>query len=178
MNRRYDNEYEQDVFKRIAQLDKPIRDYIFDHMLESIEEYYPVIFSDESDLRMDSPFEELLYLAMVEALEIEQIHYGRHNFDIIFNPKFEEKINGKTYRVDFILGCLVNGKQFSVAIECDIFQEKTKTQAAKDKSREQALIAIGNSVLRFTSSQIWDDPKQCAQEIITTIKTLAGMTEK
>jgi hypothetical protein len=54
-------------------------------------------------------------------------------------------------------------------IECDghDFHERTKEQAAKDRSRDRAATIAGIDVLRFTGSEIWRDPWECAGQIIT-----------
>ncbi len=72
-----------------------------------------------------------------------------------------------SYRVDFLLSrVIVGGRVVHVAIECDghEFHEKTKQQAARDKSRDRDLIARGITVLRFTGSEIWRDAAKCARE--------------
>lgn len=59
------------------------------------------------------------------------------------------------------------GGNIFLAIECDghDYHERTKEQAARDKSRDRALVAAGFSVLRFTGSEIWHRPDQCVDEI-------------
>lgn len=63
------------------------------------------------------------------------------------------------YRVDFLLEVRLPGKTAALVIECDghAFHEKTKDQAARDKSRDRALTALGYTVLHFTGSEIWKD---------------------
>jgi very-short-patch-repair endonuclease len=53
-----------------------------------------------------------------------------------------------------------------VGIECDghAFHEKTKDQAARDKSRDRDLQNMGMRVFRFTGSEIYRDPISCADE--------------
>lgn len=60
-----------------------------------------------------------------------------------------------------------------IMIECDghAFHERTKAQAAKDKSRDRQLQAGGFSVLRFTGSEIWADPSKCVRQIEESIET-------
>lgn len=78
-------------------------------------------------------------------------------------PQFETG----PYRVDFLIGWNI-GKhmQTSIVVECDghDFHEKTKKQAARDKSRDRALSAEFARVLRFTGSEIYADPVGCAAQ--------------
>lgn len=52
-------------------------------------------------------------------------------------------------------------------VECDghDFHERTKGQAARDRSRDRALQGFGATVLRFTGSEIVSDPRGCAGEV-------------
>lgn len=78
------------------------------------------------------------------------------------------EIDGAPIRLDFAIK--VPGGA-SVAIECDghEFHERTKEQAARDKSRDRALTAAGWKVLRFTGSEIWRDANQCANEALAIV---------
>ena len=53
-------------------------------------------------------------------------------------------------------------------MECDghDFHERTKAQAAHDKTRDRALQARGLKVLRYTGSEIWADPFGCALDVL------------
>lgn len=53
-------------------------------------------------------------------------------------------------------------------VECDghDFHERTKDQAARDRSRDRSATLSGIELLRFTGSELWRDPWGCAGEII------------
>lgn len=113
--------------------------------------------------RCESPIEKLIALAFVT----EQL--GNPDLQIFV----EKQVKIDRYRVDFILHVLDRGKWpnerlASVIIECDghDFHEKTKEQAARDKSRDRFLQSQGYTVLRFTGSEIWKDAEACARESI------------
>jgi very-short-patch-repair endonuclease len=59
----------------------------------------------------------------------------------------------------------------TVAVECDghAFHERTKEQAARDKSRDRTLLGMGWPVMRFTGSEIFADADDCANDIADTI---------
>ncbi|MHA6684475.1 endonuclease domain-containing protein [Mesorhizobium sp. A556] len=85
-----------------------------------------------------------------------------HPYTTLIIPQFKVK----EYRLDF---ALFNRAEPSVkiAIECDghNFHERTKEQAQRDKSRDRALQTAGYKVLRFTGSEIYRKPMDCAHEV-------------
>lgn len=70
------------------------------------------------------------------------------------------------YRVDFLLE---SGEcpGVNLVVECDghDFHERTKEQAARDRSRDRDLQAKGYIILRFTGSEIYRDAWKCAEEV-------------
>jgi len=83
------------------------------------------------------------------------------------------------YRVDFLLYGISahsddrsNWLRVALIVECDghDFHEKTKAQAKRDKKRDRDLVARGFTVMRFTGSEIWRDPRACIREAISFIR--------
>lgn len=71
------------------------------------------------------------------------------------------------YRVDFLIGVKREGGSVPwLVVECDghDFHERTKEQAAKDRSRDRDLQAKGYRVFRFTGSELYRKPLGCASE--------------
>lgn len=104
----------------------------------------------------ESPIERMLGEELVRVLDVV--------------PQHEVEAGWRRYRLDFavIFGgprCYRFGK---VAVECDghDFHERTKEQAAHDRSRDRALTRHGWTVLRFTGSEINRDARRCAQEVL------------
>jgi len=94
-----------------------------------------------------------------------------HNSEVLITSQY--KI-GK-YRADFLVW-IAKGTQFrGVVVECDghDFHEKTKDQAARDKSRDRAIVEAGFPVLRFTGSEIWRDPHGCAMQVQKVMQDIA-----
>lgn len=60
----------------------------------------------------------------------------------------------------------------NIVVECDghDFHEKTKEQAKKDKKRDRTFQSLGYNVFRFTGSEIWQDPINCAEEILSQLE--------
>lgn len=81
-----------------------------------------------------------------------------------------------SYRVDFLIEQFKHdpeskdgfGFSRAVIVECDghEFHEKTKQQAKRDRQRERAIQALGYQILRFTGSEIFNDPFKCAEEVL------------
>jgi len=82
-------------------------------------------------------------------------------------PQFKLETAGRSMRIDLALFPWSGSPCSPVAIELDghDFHERTKEQAAKDKSRDRDLQAAGWRVLRFTGSEVWRDPKRCVREM-------------
>lgn len=117
-----------------------------------------------------SPIEQILYNTFnVRVVEREikediylisqkQISIGRkrHYADLYFDT--EEALD-------------LEGIDFRLVIECDghDYHHASKQQVRKDYERETALKMAGYDILRFTGSQIYDDPCGCADIIIDYI---------
>ena len=70
------------------------------------------------------------------------------------------------YRADFVLGC--RGAAMVVEVDGHDWHERTKGQAARDRERDRAMLAIGYPVVRFTGSQLHEDPAECARRSVET----------
>lgn len=87
-------------------------------------------------------------------------------------PQF--KIGG--FRADFMVelwdGCALPTDRAPInvrlLVECDghAFHDKTKEQAARDKSRDRSITAHGLPVMRFTGSEIHKNAFTCAMEVM------------
>jgi very-short-patch-repair endonuclease len=83
------------------------------------------------------------------------------------------------YRVDFLIyGISADCDDRStwgrvkLVVECDghDFHEKTKQQAKRDKQRDRKLMSKGYSVMRFTGSEIWNDPRKAVHEVLSFVR--------
>jgi very-short-patch-repair endonuclease len=93
----------------------------------------------------------------------------------------ERQVQIDNYRVDFVISAWTEGRVWGgkegpqdgaprwrkLIVECDghEFHERTKEQAARDRSRDRALTAFGYEVFRFTGSELWRDPLGCARQV-------------
>lgn len=72
---------------------------------------------------------------------------------------------------------MVWGNQ-NIAVEVDghDFHERTKAQAQHDKSRDRIFQQLGYLVFRYTGSEVWSDPINCAKEVINA--ALGGVVKE
>lgn len=79
------------------------------------------------------------------------------------------------YRADFLFkvadkdGVL---QQLVVEVDGHDYHERTKSQAAHDKSRDRWMTGNGYHVMRFTGSEVYANPFKCAQDVADRIYVL------
>jgi very-short-patch-repair endonuclease len=127
---------------------------------------------------VESPIELQLALA-IEAYS--QISYGS-DF-VAFAPNMERakliadnftgaifvpQIEFGGYRFDFLASCY-NQKNFFIECDGHEFHERTKKQAARDRSKDRTAQIAGFPILRFTGSEIYNRPRLCAEEVCLLI---------
>lgn len=135
---------------------------------------------------VESPIEYKLLIAMFmyhrlfEGPHIEVISQG-YAFNgvpyaaTVIVPQYEVSGPSGKMRFDFAL-MKSPGMEAEIAIECDghDFHERTKEQAKSDRSRDRAIQARGLKILRFTGSEIHNDPFGCAAEVFRIFSTDRG----
>ena len=139
----------------------------------------------------DSPIERLLLAALYAEHEIQ-------HFDTIFmgdSKPTERFYRDETiyiyqqakvgpYRCDFLIYDVSTPKEVKeprwMVVECDghDFHEKTKEQAKRDKARDRYFQGKGYRVLRFTGSEIWNDPLGTAEEVLSHLSCNDGWRER
>lgn len=86
------------------------------------------------------------------------------------------------YRADFLFTINdVEGKEQKLVVEMDghDFHERTKAQAAHDKARDRWMTGEGYQVMRFTGSEVWRNPFQVVEEVVSRLHMLRyGESEK
>jgi very-short-patch-repair endonuclease len=109
------------------------------------------------------------YLVVKEAA-IAEMALARNSRITIIRPQAQIE----AYRVDFLVTYRLwdgidpgDRIDASIVIECDghDFHEKTKEQASKDKARDRRLQMLGCRVFRFSGSDLYQRPIDCAQEV-------------
>lgn len=124
--------------------------------------------------------QKIIPSVLYEKIEspIEQIFITAFELYLIFNQKEdvflfsqkEIKVNDKKYIVDFYFEKDEYVNKFNtdkkIIIECDgyEFHQKTKEQVQKDNEREYNLKMAGYEILRFSGTQIYNNPFKCAED--------------
>lgn len=125
----------------------------------------------------ESPIEKALYSALGAHLPELAAYLGEADFA---DPRVREHYHWRDgiwifpqlyfpelgARVDFFAMVNWGGLTDGVVIECDghDFHERTKEQAAGDRSRDRAFAKANITVLRFTGSEIFKDAEACARD--------------
>lgn len=76
------------------------------------------------------------------------------------------------WKVDFVLGKRGNDdRPHFVVVECDghDFHERTKEQAAKDRSRDRRLQDAGFRIHRYTGHELYKQPYECVSQALTAL---------
>lgn len=82
-------------------------------------------------------------------------------------PQHNLTARGRACRLDFAVLPNDPAACQPIAVELDghDFHERTKEQAASDRSRDRSLHMAGWEVLRFTGSELWKDPAKCVRDL-------------
>jgi very-short-patch-repair endonuclease len=172
-------------------------DLLVEQVLGSVERQvaYRASYFEQGSGAGDTPIEKLFFLALQM-----QIEYGDDNVvdftlefmrevvlldgppdhhPIIIVPQAEIEGVG---RVDFLIRAYATCEREmepglkpgwrNLIIECDghDFHERTKEQAAKDRSRDRASTLTGYEVFRFTGAELWRDPLGCAKQVAAWVE--------
>ena len=125
-----------------------------------------------------SQIEKIFFVAfrIVENLRINEMQDICFGFHVI--PQFAIVCDKHIYYADFMIifeNFTDPNNGYSLIIECDghDFHEKTKEQVKRDNERTYALKKHGEDILRFSGSQIYNDPIKCANDVFDYILTKA-----
>lgn len=122
----------------------------------------------ESLINCESPIEQLLSIELANIRLENMISYNPY-IDVIAIEKQETiKVKNKKYRVDFLIPVSYKNQDgITFVIECDgyDFHQKTKKQVEEDNKRQRDLQEAGYEVIRFSGTEIYHKPYQCATAI-------------
>lgn len=127
--------------------------------------------------RCESPIELMFLAAFIVELADDSpdliidfsssnrcVHYPRED-----SCSFAAQADLGQYRSDFYIEMATYQTVWlRVAIECDghEFHERTKEQARRDRRRDRWMQSNGIAILRFTGSEIWENARTCALQVI------------
>lgn len=134
----------------------------------------------------DSPIEKLFSMALIIRVRFSINNYalalplsniredGRRPYnevchDLVFVPQAQLPWG----RVDFVVQRPIRGRDDmamwrNLIVECDghDFHERTKDQAARDRSRDREAQLAGFTIFRFTGAELWRDAWGCAGKVL------------
>jgi len=125
----------------------------------------------------ESPIEQIFSMAF------NIINFLYYNDILRLDEQAEINTGKKTYRVDFLFDsqgefsdfytCQNN---FKLVIECDghEFHHATKEQVKRDNERQMNLKKAGYDIIRFSGTQLYEDPWKCAEDAIEYILSNLG----
>lgn len=137
-------------------------------------------------VRCESPIEEMMASALIYSQAFEgstgEEHFLCCDYSWPYDPApfggtfFYSQAAVGPYRVDFLIRAASDDAVKFVVVECDghDFHERTKEQAARDRSRDRWMAERDITVLRFTGSEIHKDALACAESISNVICRLMG----
>lgn len=145
----------------------------------------------EAFARCDSPAERLFLIGFTTGTDVDwpgdhvytapdgtEVHatdVSAHGLDL------EQQVELGPYRVDFLIRSRdsLGNMEWGLVIEIDghDFHERTKEQAAADRSRDRELTANGFRVIRFTGSEVYADPTRCALAVVNICEAIAGAVQ-
>lgn len=124
----------------------------------------------------ESQIEKAMLTAMVEAAHAHGYRVSKRptgSGTIAIRP--QQRVGN--YRADFVVAYAFHGAEIDLVVECDgqVFHERTKQQAARDKRRDRFLTAQGYRLLRFTGAEIHASAARCAADVLAMV--MAFQTE-
>lgn len=122
-----------------------------------------------------SPIEQILFVASEVSIFLE---FARCNYCVNIIPQCVIETEKNTYFVDFlyIFSTFYENNHglkeeivYELVVECDghDFHQKTKKQVEHDNERELEIQMSGYDVVRFSGSQIYNNPFKCADDALS-----------
>lgn len=115
-----------------------------------------------------SPIEKIFYVAF-EIVCLFRRDELPDFVDCMYSyPQLEIETNAHRYIADFSIGAENEEGIYTILlVECDghEFHQKTKKQVEHDNTRQYELKMVGYDILRFSGSQIYNDPFKCANDV-------------
>jgi very-short-patch-repair endonuclease len=125
-------------------------------------QYERALKRDVNQHGITSPIEQI-FLMEWRFLRIDE-RYG-----LKIRPQDNIEIDGAAYRIDFVVEALSGNIKFAIELDGHDFHERTKEQAARDRQRERSITKHGYTIIRFTGSEVFSNPRKCIEEVIEIV---------
>lgn len=127
--------------------------------------------------KLNSPLETVMFAALYYHFNTDEfVSFSKMDFTFGQPPTnpfsqtdifLQAKVG--VYVADFLFDIHFDGDpRRTLVVECDghDFHERTKDQARKDRERDRWMLSKNITVMRFTGSEIWADPLDCAGQVV------------
>jgi len=120
-----------------------------------------------SDGRLESPIEEILYAALRTLIKINGFREWDNEPTIHIIPQIKIGM----FRVDFGIKNTHPKHKHRLVVECDSqqFHERTEKERRYEKARDRYLIKNGFKIFHYTGSEIVKEPFRVAKEILEEV---------
>lgn len=132
----------------------------------------------------ESPIEQMLAMEFERLVRNGMFDISRLVDVIAIEKQKEIECENAKYRVDFAIFVKYWNSDKIYVVECDghEFHQKTKEQVERDNKRARDLQLAGYEIIRFSGTEIYHRPYQCALEVkriiqAPAIKFLEGILE-
>lgn len=170
--------------KDFIKIDVSLYDDLGDNVVSTLKESVKKQLDDEMDdenferiqelFECESPIEQKMSLALHKELINTDVASLVDVIDV--ERQAEIKCKEKTFRADFLIPVVYwNQKEEWFVVECDgyEFHQKTKEQVERDNIRTRILQREGYTVIRFSGTEVYKKPYQCAREVRKMIQAPA-----
>lgn len=139
------------------------------HQLFYSNLYYLTVMREFDYSECKSAIETIFFFAW-DLVMTKNNHLG-----IYANPQYEINTNNRRFYADFMIISEGYENEVEIIVECDGYDyHSSKEQIKRDNERDMILKTAGYDVVRFTGSQIFNDPIKCVEETINLILTKSG----
>lgn len=151
---------------------------VFQRYREDHAEALKAIEQFKNDTGMDDPRDRLLNIALLPDTPIaEPKLFIRHlledmfdtwnTFHLTLQPRFSNiRVDGRTIRADAIVW-VPSDPSFNVILECDGFDyHSDRARFTSDRRRDRVLASNGYQVMRFSGSEVFENPVASAVEAL------------
>lgn len=120
----------------------------------------------KGEITEDQAEDVLMYQSLTKRFEFDSYHITPQ----AFFPKF--KVDNKSIRADFYIW-VPNDPSVKIIVECDGFQfHNSKTRFVNDKKRDRLFQLNGYRVVRYSGSEIWQDPIKVSSDMFDILEAL------
>ena len=135
----------------------------FDPHIEWLYGYH--LFNDHPE---PTPIESLFYASVM-------LYLGSWGF--LDDWKITPQLTVNTHRVDFSFKH-ENGGEFFIDLDGHDFHERTREQAKRDRSIDRKFALNGQTLLRYTGSEVWSEMEKICEELTSLILDLETHSQK